>query len=163
MARVTTGEARRWGFTPLAFLLEVALLFHCLLSALGSSRSRQRPPEHVRVGLRSSGRSPALSAGLSSRSMSSSLCTGGVVEEGRAAVLPKRLWLSRDDPEDRVDTRLTGRSPSPSDSSTHSRLSSGPESLFARWCSPVERGEVNWGYSRTGKRDKRGGVRLYAM
>lgn len=128
------------------------LLFHWFLIALDFSCPCQQLLEPVSVGLWSPACSVVPSAGLSSKSMSSSLCMGGVVEEGRAMVLPKRLRLSRDEPEDRVDTRLTGRSPSPSTGSKHGRLQhSGPESSFARSCLLLERGEDNWGDSERGR------------
>lgn len=59
-------------------------------------------------------------------------------------MLPKRLRLSRDEPDDRVDTRLTGRSLSPSIGSVHGRPQhSGPESSCARSGLLLERGDDN--------------------
>lgn len=86
--------------------------------------------------------------------MSSSLGMGGVVEEGRATVLPKRLWLSREEPEDRVDTRLTGRSPSASSNSMYPwPQQSGLKSMLPWTWSLVDRVEDNWGDSGRGKRN----------
>lgn len=149
MVSVMTGESGMYGISPLAFLLEQpVLLFHWFLIPFDASCSFQRPLEPVSAGLWSPAWLLVPSAGLSSRSISSSLCMGGVVEEGRVAVLPKRLWPSRDESEDRVDTRLTGRSPSLSSSSKHRWLQhSGPKSMLACSCSLVERDEDNWGDS----------------
>lgn len=158
MVSAMTGESLTYGISPLAFLLEQPVLpFHWFLIPFDASLSFQWPPDPVSAGLWSPAWLLVPSAGLSSRSTSSSLCTGGVVEEGRVAVLPKRLRPSRDESEDRVDTRLTGRSPSLSSSSTHRWLQqSGPESTLACSCSLVERDEDNWGDSaRCGKNTDR--------
>ena len=99
---------------------------------------------------------PLPSLGLSRRSTSSSLGPGGgeMVEEEeeddeedkeggwRVAVLPKRLWPSRDEPDDRVDTRLTGLRPGPSRGSPQRRgRAHGRASTQVGWCSLAERGE----------------------
>lgn len=133
----------------MAFLSQVATLsFHCFSTPLKSGRPCQQPLEPASGGLWSPACCAGPPAGLSSKSMSSSLCGGGVVEEGRAVVLPKRLRLSRDEPEDRVDTRLTGRSLSPSTGSPHGRLQhSGPESSCAWSCLLLESGGDDCGDS----------------